>query len=143
MSNLLNFAVINFREFAKFCSRKIALISLFAELNIRHFQTPGLGCKGPIKQGTSVRPSVCPSLRLSILPSFRLSVSFFRIDALVFSETWCHGVRGPYLDMCDRAGFFWEESSSGKNDQILSKMAQKHFLDFLGKLRHQFYLEFV
>ena len=37
ISNLLNFAVINFREFAKFCSRKIALISLFAELNIRQF----------------------------------------------------------------------------------------------------------
>ena len=38
----------------------------------------------------------------SVRPSFRLFVSFHRISSLVFS----HGVRGPYLVMCDRAGFF-------------------------------------
>ena len=53
------------------------------------FWTPGLGRKGRIKQG----------------PSFRLSVSFLRIGSLVFSEIQ-HGVRRPYLVMCDGARFF-------------------------------------
>ena len=44
-------------------------------------------------------------LRPSVRPSFRLSLSFLRIVSLVFSETY-HGVRGPYLIMCDRTRFF-------------------------------------
>ena len=67
--------------------------------------------EGPYKIG-----SVC----LSICPSSHMSVSFLRIDLLVFSETW-HGVRGPYIVVWDRARFFWKKSPLGKNDQKLPK----------------------
>ena len=53
---------------------------------------PQLQLKGSYKTG---------SIHLSVL----LSVSFLRIGSLVFSGTW-HGVRGSYLVMCGRAGFF-------------------------------------
>ena len=86
---------------------------------------PGLGRKGPMKQGLSVRPSV--------FPSFRLSVSFLGIGLLAFSETQ-HGVRNPYIVVCDRAGLFGKKSPSDKNDQKWSKMTPKTwFLDFLRK----------
>ena len=86
--------------------------------------TPGIGGKGPIKQ---VRPSVHPSVR----PSFCLSVSFLRIGSLVFYETQ-HGVRGPYIVICDIR-------------QKLPKMVQNGpktgFLNFLRKSRHSFCLD--
>ena len=44
---------------------------------------------------------------LPIFSSFRLSGSFLGIDSLAFSET-LHGVRGPYVDVRDRARFFLE-----------------------------------
>ena len=79
---------------------------------------------GPPVSSGPVLLSVCPSC-----PSALLSVSFLKIGSLVFSET-LHGVRGPYIVVCDR-GRFWKKSSLGKNDQKWSKMTQKHgFLTF-------------
>ena len=86
-----------------------------------YYQTPGLGQKGPIKQGPSFRPSV----HSSVHPSFCLSVSFLRIGPLVFSETQ-HSVRSPYLVMCDRAIFFWENPHRAKMTKNGQKMAQKY-----------------
>ena len=48
--------------------------------------------------------------------SFCLSVSFLRIGSLVFSETQ-HGVRGPYLVICDRAGFFGKNPHRAKTTE--------------------------
>ena len=64
------------------------------------------------------------SVRPSVRPSFRLSVRFLRIGLLVFTETQ-HGVRGPYLVMCN-SRIFLAKSLSGKNDRKWSKMTQKH-----------------
>ena len=90
---------------------------LLLTLNIFYtFWTPGFWRKGPIKSGPSVRPSIIRSFR----PSFRLSVSLLRIGSLVFSETW-HGVREPYILLCDRAGFFWKNPDRAK----MTKNAQK------------------
>ena len=61
----------------------------------------------PRPEGSYIIGSVRPSFRQSI----HLSVSFLVIDALVFSET-LHGVRGRYIVVCDRAGFF------GKNPYL-------------------------
>ena len=44
-----------------------------------------------------------------VRPSFCLSLSFLRIGSLNFSETW-YGVRGPYIVVCDTAGFFGKSS---------------------------------
>ena len=55
--------------------------------------TPSLSCKGSIKQD------------LSIHPSFHLSITFLGFGSVVFSEIQ-HGVRGPYIVVCDRARFF-------------------------------------
>ena len=45
--------------------------------------------------------------------SFRLPVSFFAIGSLVFSET-LHGVRDPYIVVCDRAGIFGKNPHRAK-----------------------------
>ena len=63
----------------------------------------------------SVRPFVRPSNGPSIHLSFCVSVSFLRIDSLVFSETW-HGVTGPYIVTCD-SRIFSKKSPPGKNNQ--------------------------
>ena len=49
----------------------------------------------------------------SVHPSFRLSVNFLGIVSLVFSETE-HDVRGPYIVVCDRAGFFGKNPHRAK-----------------------------
>ena len=87
--------------------------------NSNAYWTPGLGRKGLIKQGPPVRPSV----------------SFLSIGLLVFSET--SHVRGPYIVVCDRAGFFGIFFPSDKNDP------KTWFLDFLRTSCHQFCLECV
>ena len=81
------------------------------------------------------RPEGCykiGSVLMSFRPSFCLSVNFFGIGSLVFSET-LHDVRGPYIVVCDRVGFF------GKNPHR-AKMAKSDpetwFLDFLKKSCH-------
>ena len=79
------------------------------------------------------------SVRHFFLPSFRLSVRFPGIGSLVFSETQ-HGVRGPYIVVCDRAGFFRKNSHRPKMVKNSSKTC---FLDFLKKSCHQFCLEFA
>ena len=58
---------------------------------------------------------ICASFHPFFYLSFHLSVSFLGIGSLVFSETQ-HGVRGPYIVVCD-SQIFWKKSSSGKNDQ--------------------------
>ena len=59
----------------------------------------------------------------SVRSSFRLFVSFLGIGS-VFSETY-DGVRGSYIVVCDRVGFFGKNSHRAKNDQKWSEMAQK------------------
>ena len=67
-------------------------------------------CKMMFKQIAPVfldpQPQLEGSYKIgSIHPSFHLSISFHRIGLLVsFWNLAC--VRGPYLVMCDRAGFF-------------------------------------
>ena len=60
-------------------------MKMLQSIALHVFWTPGLGRKGPMKQGLSVRPS--------FRPSFRLSVSFLRIGSLVFflNLAWCQG----------------------------------------------------
>ena len=65
------------------------------------YWTLSLGRKGPIKLGPSVR-------------------KFLRIGSFVFSETE-HGVRGPYIVMSDRAGFFGKNPHRAK----MTKNGQK------------------
>ena len=60
------------------------------------------------------------SARLSFHPSVLPSVRFLRIGSLVFSETW-HGVRGPYIVVCDRARFSWKSPRWAK----MTKNSQK------------------
>ena len=72
----------------------------------------------------------------SVRTSFRLSVGFLGIGPLVFSETQ-HRVRGPYIVVCGRAGFFGKNPNRTKNDP------KTWFLDFLRKPCHEFCLEFV
>ena len=67
-----------------------------------------------------------------VCPYFRLPVSFLEIDSLVFSETY-HNVRGPYIAVCDRAGFFGKIPHRLK---MVKNGAKTWFLDFLRKLRH-------
>ena len=45
------------------------------------------------------------------LPDGSYKVGF---GSLAFSETW-HGVRGPYIVVCDRANFFFKKSPLGEN----------------------------
>ena len=59
------------------------------------YWTPGLSQKGPLKQGWSVLPFVLPSVRKF---SWNWLISFF--------PEIQHGVRVPYIVVCDRAGFF-------------------------------------
>ena len=61
----------------------------------------------------------------SVRPSFHLSVSFLRIGSLVFSETQ-HGVRGPYIVMCDRAEFFRKNLHRAKMTKNGQKCPHKH-----------------
>ena len=86
-------------------------------LSLRSFWTPGLCRKGPIKKDPSIHPSFC------------LSISLLRIGSLVFSEPE-HGVRGPYLVMCDRAGFF------GKNPYHTKMTENGQKWHILRKSRH-------
>ena len=92
---------------------------------LSNYWTPGLGRKDPIKQGQSVLVCLC--------------VSFLRIGSLVSSETQ-HGVRGPYLVVCDRARFLGKNRHQAK---MVKNGPKTWFLDFLRKSRHQFCLEFV
>ena len=67
-----------------------------------------------------------------VCPFFHLPISFLEIGSLVFSET-LHNVRGPYIAVCDRAGFF------GKNlhrVKMVKNGPKTWFLDFLAKSRH-------
>ena len=50
----------------------------------------------------------------SVRLSFHLSIGFLRIGSLVFSENY-HGVRGPYIVVCD-SQIFWTKSPLGKID---------------------------
>ena len=50
------------------------------------------------------RVSVLLSILLFVHPSFCLSISFLRMGSLVSFET-LHGVRGPYIVMCDSQVF--------------------------------------
>ena len=45
--------------------------------------------------------------------------------------------------MCDRAGFFGKNPHRAKMTENGQKWPKNMVLDFLGKLRHQFCLEFV
>ena len=56
----------------------------------------------------------------SVRLSFRLSLNFLGIGSLVFSETY-HGVRGPYIFVCDRAGYSGKSSHRVK----MTKNGQK------------------
>ena len=76
---------------------KVSVCNQISIMTVAFFWTPGLGWKGPIKQGLSVL--------LSIPPSVFPSVSFLGIGSLDFSETQ-HGVRGLYIVVCYRARFF-------------------------------------
>ena len=50
----------------------------------------------------------------SVRQSFHLFLGFLGFGSLLSSETW-HGVRGPYIVVCDRANFFLKKSPLGKN----------------------------
>ena len=89
------------------------------------YWTPALGRKGPMKQGLSVRTS--------ILLFFHLSVSFLRIGSLVFSETQ-HGVRGPYIVVCDRAGFFGKNLHPTKKTKNGQKWPQNMVFGLFKKI---------
>ena len=78
------------------------------------------------------RPQPEGSVRPSVRPSFHLPVTLLRISSLVFSETQ-HGVRGPYIVMCD-SRIFWKKSPFGKNDQKWSKMAKNRVFRFFKKI---------
>ena len=56
----------------------------------------------------------------SVRLSFHLSIGFLRIGSLVFSENQ-HGVRGPYIVVCDRAGCFGKNTHWAK----MTKNSQK------------------
>ena len=72
----------------------------------------------------------------SICLSFCMSVSFLRIGSLVSSDTQ-HGVRGPYIVMCDGAGFFWESIPiRQKWPKMVQNGPKTWFLDFLRKSCH-------
>ena len=121
------------------------------QIQVRHCHLLGIWCVfindmlissifGPPASARRVLSNrICPSFNPFFYLSFHLSVSFLGIGSLVFSETQ-HGVRGPYIVMCDRAGFF------GKNPHWanMTKNGPKTgFLNFLRKSRSQFCLEFV
>ena len=57
---------------------------------------------------------------------------FLGIGSLVFSETQ-HGVRGPCLVACDRAGFFLKKSFCPKNGENGPRTG---FFEFIGKFSH-------
>ena len=72
------------------------------------------------------RPSFCSS--------FGLSVSFVRIGSLVFSETW-HGVRGPYIVVRDRAGFFEKNPHRAKRTKNGQKWLKNMVFGIFKKIR--------
>ena len=98
---------------------------LFSHMDSFNYWTPGLDRNSPIKQG--------PSVRLSLCLSFRLSVRFRRIDSLVFSEIY-HGASGPYIVMCDRAGFFEKNPHRAKMTKNGQKWPKNRVLGLFKKI---------
>ena len=95
---------------------------------IEHLLDPQPGPEGCYKTG-SVCLSFCPSFHLS----FRLSISFLGIGSLVFSETQ-HGVRGPYIVVCDRAGFFGKNLHPTKKTKNGQKWPQNMVFGLFKKI---------
>ena len=82
--------------------------------------------QGPIKYGLSAHPSTL----LSVLPS----VSKFSWDwhiSFFWNLAWCYG---PIFSCVWQSWMFWKKSPSGKNDQKLSKMTQKHVFGLFKKI---------
>ena len=77
----------------------------------------------------------------SVRPSFRLFLGFLGFGSLVFSET-SHGVRGPYIAVCDSQNFL-KKSSSGKNDQKWSKWPKNRVFGLFKKIKSLVLSEFV
>ena len=90
------------------------------------YWTPALGRKGPMKQGLSVRTS--------ILLFFHLSVSFLGIGSLVFSETQ-HGVRGPYIVVCDRTRILGKRPCWAKMTKHRQKWPQNRVFGLFKKIK--------
>ena len=85
--------------------------------------------------------SVRPPVRQFVHPIVR-SISFFGTGSLVFSKTQ-HGVRCPYLVICNRARFFFKKILIRQEgpEQKWSKMSQK--TRFLIKIIRTFVLHQV
>ena len=64
----------------------------------------------------------------SVRPSFRLSLSF-----LGSLET-LHGVKGPYIVVCGRAGFFGKNLHQAKMTKNGQKVAQNMFFQLFKKI---------
>ena len=75
------------------------------------------------------------SVFLSFHPSVLPFGGFLEIGSLVFSETQ-HAVRGPYLVVCDRVGFFLKNIFAPKMGKMGQKWAKTGFFEFIGKLSH-------
>ena len=67
-----------------------------------------------------------------VCPSFYLPISFLGIGSLVSSETQ-HNVRGPYIVLCERAGFLGKIPHQVK---MVKNGLKTWFLDFLRKSHH-------
>ena len=96
------------------------------------YWTSGLGRKSPIKQDSSVRPSVRPSVCSQVFSE--LAYQFFLKLSMVL---------GAHIQLCVTAGFFRKETHQAKMTKNGQKWSQNRVLDFLRKSCHQFFLEFV
>ena len=72
-------------------------------------------------------------LQNRVRPSFGLSVSFLRVGSLFFSETQ-HGVRSPYIVMCDRAGFIGKDPHRAKITKNVQKWPKNMVFGLFKKL---------
>ena len=76
-------------------------------------------------------------VRSSFRRSFRLSVSFLRIGWLVFSKIQ-HGVKGSYIVVCDRVGFFWKNPHHAKMTKNGQKSPQNKVFGLFKKIMSLF-----
>ena len=65
------------------------------------------------------------------LPDGSYKVGF---GSLAFSETW-HGVRGPYIVVCDRAGFFGKNPHQPKMTKNGQKLPQNMVFGHFKKIK--------
>ena len=96
---------------------------------IEHLLDPQPGPEGCYKTG-SVCLSFCPSFHLS----FRLSISFLGNGSLVFSETQ-HGVRGPYIVVCDRTRILGKRPCWAKMTKHRQKWPQNRVFGLFKKIK--------